>query len=217
MKRKQSRKARSAVPAILMFAGSVAVAAISLWPRAQGTGPAAGGPADADPEALVAADTAAVGPEPWKDLLAVHGSWDPRDEVRCAFTVFEFPTSWAAPAGETEAPVGRWVGDDPPQLRLGVVLVSENARRAVLGGQVVGIGDAVQQAKVTGIERGLVTVTWSGRRLTYDLDGPVPREFRAEVAARAVEKSAGGGVPDGGEAAGDAAKSDESVQKESGK
>lgn len=217
MKRRQTRKPRSALPAILMFAGSVVVATVSLWPRAEGPGPAPTGPADADPQALVAADAAAVGPEPWKDLLAVHGSWDPRDEVRCAFTVFEFPSSWAAPAGETEAPVGRWIGDDPPQLRLGVVMVSANARRAVLGGHVVGVGDAVQQAKVTGIEPGLVTVTWGGRRLTYDLDGPVPREFRAELAARAAEKPEGGGVPGGGEAALDWAKSGESVQKESGK
>jgi hypothetical protein len=217
MKRRRDAKARSIKPAIGALVISAAIATASLWPRGPGAGPWPTGPADVDPSELVVGDESpATGADQMRDLLALHGSWDPRASVRGAFRFFEFPTALAAPAGEVGAPAPRWVGDDPPQLRLGVVLISDLARRAVLDGRVVGIGDAVQQATVTGIERGCVTVTWSGRRLTYDLDGPVPREFRSELAARTAEGSDGGN-PDQGEAAANGSITNESAQKETGK
>jgi hypothetical protein len=206
------------LPAIAALVICATIAVVSLRSGGDGAGGSSSALADVDPAELGAGDTAAgAAAETWQDLLAVHGSWSPRDEVRCAFTIFEFPSAWAAPAGEVAMPTGRWVGDDPPQLRLGVVLISEHSRRVVLDGRVVGIGDLVQQAKVTGIERGTVTVAWSGRRLTYDLDGPAPREFRAELAARAAERQEGGSRPDDGEPAANGAKSNASAQMETGK
>jgi hypothetical protein len=217
MRRKQVRRGVSRRAAAIVFAISVGITAWMLWPRA--AAPLDRGPSgDVDPATLTS-EPSAADPEraPWRDLLAVHGSWEPRDPVRCAFTVFEFASSWAAPSGEVDAPVGRWSGEDPPQLRLGVVLISDGSRRAVLGGRVVGVGDEIQAAKVTGIERGVVTVSWAGKRLSYDLDGPVPREFRAELAARAAERAEGGELPAGGEPAVVEPKANESVQKETGK
>lgn len=123
----------------------------------------------------------------WRDLLAVHGSYGREAPVRMAFAALEAATARpAAPAGETR-PVadGRWVGEDPPSLQLGVVMVSAGSRRAVVGGRVVGVGDALGGGTVTSIERGHLVLSWSGRSLTYDLGDPQPREFREELARRA--------------------------------
>lgn len=126
---------------------------------------------------------------PFVDLLHAFGSYQRGREVRLAFAAFEYPSFWAAPGGESDATYGRWVGEDPPQLRLGVVMVSAGARRAVLGGRVVGVGETFDTCKVLTIDPGVVTIEWSGRRLTYDLQDESPREFRAELAQRRAEQA----------------------------
>ncbi|MCB9878164.1 MAG: hypothetical protein H6835_11235 [Planctomycetes bacterium] len=132
----------------------------------------------------------------WRDLLAVHGSYDDGVPVRMAFAALvEAAPAAAAPAGEVESAV-RWRGQDPPQLRVGVVMVSEQSRRAVLDGRVVGIGDHIAEGMVVGIDPGVVRLRWQQRELTYDLDGTAPREFRAELAMRrAAETGLGAAEP----------------------
>jgi hypothetical protein len=156
--------------------------------------------ADADPSALTASsDDNEAREVVWHDLLATHGSWAADGEIPLVFRVFT-PVSAevaAAPSGETALAPRVWDAPDPPRLRLGVVLISAESRRAVLGGQVVGIGDQVQDARVETIERGVVQLQWANRRLTYDLDGDAPREFRAELARRAASGPVGGDVGDG--------------------
>ena len=131
----------------------------------------------------------------WADLLAEHGSFDGQRHVRLAFfSIAEGDVVPAAPGVET-APVGsgRWVGSDPPLLRLGVVMVSGNSRRAVLAGRVVGVGDAVAGGEVVAIESGTLRLRWQHRNLTYDLDSEVPREFRAEHGRRNLDQQQSGG------------------------
>jgi hypothetical protein len=150
-------------------------------PELDGAGPAV----EADPlgEDPMASDT-----EPkvvWSDLLAVHGSFAPGTVLRVAFADAA-ETRPAAPAGETQQ--GVWQGEDPPCLQLGVVMISQKSRRAVLGGAIVGIGDRVAGARVVAIEAGVVTAEWQGQKLSYDLDADAPREFRSELVRRAASK-----------------------------
>lgn len=124
----------------------------------------------------------------WTDLLAVHGSHDGDGDVRTVFAALpDAGLVAAAPAGEMAPTRDRWVGADPPELRLGVVMVSARSRRAVLGGEVVGVGESIGGGRVLSIEPGVVRLSWQSRVLTYDLDGPVPREFRAEKVLRGAE------------------------------
>ncbi|MBM4063094.1 MAG: hypothetical protein FJ265_18660 [Planctomycetes bacterium] len=127
----------------------------------------------------------------WGDLLAAHGSFARQGEVPLVFTVLaDAAATGAAPAAETQAgAAARWSGEDPPALQLGVLLISGAARRAVLGGRIVGVGDAVAGGRVASIERGAVVLRWGGRSLTYDMDDPYPREFRAERQRRAAEQA----------------------------
>jgi len=138
------------------------------------------------PDEDATADGAPADQVQWHDLLAVHGSFDRKAPVRMAFSVLaDSASTAAAPGGEMQrVEAGRWIGEDPPTLQLGVVMLSESSRRAVLGGRVVGIGDAIAEGRITAIERGTVSLKWGGRTLTYDLDGPLPREFRAEQQRR---------------------------------
>jgi hypothetical protein len=186
---------------------AVAVAVVGfaacLWFVVRGSfGPVDGGNGNLTNEATVpdvaGLDGDAIGEQegpradaPWIDLLAVHGSWSSAGPVRLAFDALPGEAmSAAAPAGEMRpVSIQRWIGDDPPMLELGVVLVSEKARRAVVGGQVVGVGDVVGQARVIKIERGAVTLWWRGRALTYVLDGKAPLEFRAEQERRESARS----------------------------
>lgn len=129
----------------------------------------------------------------WCDLLELHGSYDGKVPIRMAFTpMTEVAQNLAAPLVETDL-AARWRGQDPPLLRIGVVMVSDAARRAVLDGQVVGLGDHIAEGVIVGIEPGLVRLRWQRRELTYDLDGTAPREFRAEQAMRSAEAAAAGG------------------------
>jgi len=138
----------------------------------------------------------------WRDLLAEHGSYDRKTVVRLAFAAMvNSDTVAAAPVGEIAHPGARWVGEDPPTLRLGVVMVSEKSRRAVFGGSVVGVGDVVDGGEVVSIEPGTLRLRWQQRLLTYDLDGDVPREFRAESIRRDVEQQKASGANEGSAAA----------------
>lgn len=190
-RRRKKQTGVSPILAIGMFAAAVAVAGRTFF----GSGPDSSlpsAPADSDFDPTTAgsgvagslAEEVAV---KWSDLLAVHGSFRSGREVRLAFSAFEYASFWAAPGGESGASYGRWIGEDPPLLQLGVVMISAASRRAVLGGRVVGVGDAFDAVHVLQIEPGVVTVQWSGRRLTYDLDSEAPREFRGELAQRQVE------------------------------
>jgi len=154
----------------------------------------------------------------WADLLARHGSYDPTQPVQMAFAAM--PDSQlvaAAPPGEIAPRAGRWVGDDPPELRLGVVMVSERSRRAVLGGVVVGVGDAIGGGEVLSIEPGVLKMRWQNRELTYDLDAAVPVEFRAEKELRRLEaeRQAKAGEPE--EPAVEAMRESGSMESEEGK
>jgi hypothetical protein len=125
----------------------------------------------------------------WSDLLAKHGSFAKDSNVQLAFVVAE--EAAAAPAGEVTATRGSgWLGLDPPSLKLGVVMLAGAARRAVLGGKVVGVGDTVVDGEVSAIEPGKVVLAWRSRTLTYQLDSDVPVEFRAEAARREAERQA---------------------------
>lgn len=124
----------------------------------------------------------------WRDLLARYGSYDADQPVQAVFAAMpDAQLVAAAPVGEIAPRSSRWVGDDPPEIRLGVVMVSARARRAVLGGVVVGVGEAIGGGKVVSIEPGVVRLRWQNRELTYDLDGAIPREFRAEHELRRIE------------------------------
>lgn len=147
-------------------------------------------PADAAAvEPMVAADAEDPPRKAWTDLLLAHGSFDRASDVHLAFaSADESAAALAAPAGETRAVSGGvWIGEDLSMLRLGVVMVSAGSSRAVLGGRVVGVGDAVAEGRVVAIDPGQVALLWRGRRLTYGLDGEAPREFRGEMARRAVD------------------------------
>lgn len=153
--------------------------------------PSAGAPdAAANVDDAPASDTessSSAAPE-WQDLLALHGSWDRTGDVQLVFASAEQAApARPAPAGEV-AVVGRdaWIGEAPPALRLGVVMISGVARRAVIDGRIVGVGDRILGGEVTAIEAGMVVVRQGDRSLTYDFAGTWPREFRAEAARRAT-------------------------------
>lgn len=178
------KKGLNPIVAILILLGSVGFVAKSLM------GSLGGGAAsefadmiglgdegdDLDPE-----DGEAESEIVWRDLLVEHGSYDRQSPVRLAFSVMANTAPGAAPGGET---VDQWVGDEPPSLRLGVVMVSEKSRRAVLAGAVVGVGDFIGGGAVLAIEPGTLRLRWQQRELTYDLDSEVPREYRVEHARR---------------------------------
>jgi len=180
-----TRRKKKGMPPLLAF-GMLAVGVGFVGWRLLPGSPAGGGdssqPIVTDPdmgegEAVASVVAAAT------DLNEKFGSWS-SNPVRLAFSILaEAAPPAAAPAGEVSRPVS-WDGDDPPSLRLGVVMLSPGAQRAVLDGRVVGRGDVVKGAVVTDIRNGTVVVRWRARTLTYDLEDANPREFRAEAARR---------------------------------
>lgn len=131
-------------------------------------------------------------PPPGVDLLLQHGSWQSTTPVRMAFASLTTAAAAAAvPAGET-APVSnrQWIGADPPTMHVGVVMVGDSVRRAVIDGRVVGLGDTVGRALIVAIDRDIVVATWGGKRLSYDLENDYPREFRAELKRRGNDPGA---------------------------
>lgn len=186
--KKVERRGLNPVVAVLFLLVSGGIAANQLLGgglSVGGLGLVATGPADEE-LALDGEQAQSSGALRWTDLLAVHGSYGRDAPVRMAFAVLENPAARpATPIGETRAGSdGRWVGEDPPSLRLGVVMVSAGSRRAVVDGHVVGVGDELAGGKVAAIERGRLVLAWGGRTLTYDLDAPQPLEFREELARR---------------------------------
>ena len=177
--------------AALLFAVSLGVALLSL--RGSLGGAAGDGATtsatteDFDPES---ASATTQGDAPACDLLAEHGSWNGEGLVRMAFTAPLDASISPMPAGETNPAAGRWSGGDPPALEVGVLMVGENVRRAVVQGVVVGLGDRIAEAEVISIEPGVLGVIWSGRRLTYDLESNQAREFRGELSRRAAAATA---------------------------
>lgn len=187
--KKVEKKGLNPVVAVLFLLVSGGIAANQLLGgglSVGGLGLVASGPADEELALDGEQAQATAGAVRWTDLLAVHGSYGRDAAVRMAFAVLENPAARpATPIGETRPGAdGRWVGEDPPVLRLGVVMVSAGSRRAVVDGHVVGVGDELAGGKVAAIERGLLVLSWGGRTLTYDLEAPQPREFREELARR---------------------------------
>jgi hypothetical protein len=195
MSRRKKKKGLHPVVALGLFGAALAVAGRTFLGGETSLEPSpSAAEGDFDPSAAAedGGDQAEDAGVKWSDLLAVHGSFRPGREVRLAFSAFEYPSFWAAPGGESgSAYHGRWTGEDPPLMKLGVVMISAASRRAVLGGRVVGVGDELDTVRVLQIESGVVYVQWSGRRLTYDLDSDAPREFRGELAQRQVENKDG--------------------------
>ncbi|MCA8977570.1 MAG: hypothetical protein KDC98_22795 [Planctomycetes bacterium] len=186
---KRRKKKANPVVAVVFLLGAAALAANSLL----GLGGSSESNSAASSEAIVMPDpvdqlggSSDEGTVVWPDLLAAFGSFDRGTAVRVAFSLLEeAQTAAAAPAGEIATRTILWEGSDPPRARLGVVMVSAHSRRAVLGGQVVGIGGEAMGLVVKAIERDKVVATWGMRTLTYDLEDEWPQEFRAEQQRRA--------------------------------
>lgn len=150
----------------------------------------------------------------WRDLLAVHGSYDKKVPVRVAFsTLAELTHAAPVPIGETQPVAGaRWTGADPPAIHVGVVMISAASRRAVIDGRVVGIGDPIGDARVGSIERDVVILKMGERALTYDFDNEYPREFRSEQTLREQERARQAAEAAAAAANPEPAKADETMQ-----
>lgn len=180
--------------AALILLGSVAFVAMRLFdPNGEKSGLGIAGLLGDGDDQPVMPESSQTPEVVWIDLLALHGSFDGESTVRMAFeSVPEAQYVPAAPGGETATNAAEgWEGEDPPLLRLGVVMVSSQSRRAVLGGTVVGVGDTISGGEVLSIEPGRLRLRWQRRQLTYDLDTEVPREFRTELNRRALEQLEG--------------------------
>ncbi len=197
-----SKKQRKGVPpvvAVLMLVVGGAVAGNALLDLGSSPAPVPFDPMgdDFDDEdglndVLAGADAAN-----WEDLLARHGSYAIGMPVRMAVTELALQAIAPTPLAETGGPSVGWRGTEPPQLQLGVVMLSDRADRAVLGGQVVGTGEEIQGFAVERIERGAVVGIWRGRVLTYDFENAWPREFRSELERRrAAELAASAAAAD---------------------
>lgn len=129
--------------------------------------------------------------EQWVDLLARHGSCSQGQVVPSVFRYHPATTAGhPAPAGENQLALqADWHDGDPPQVRIGVVMISQASRRVVINNQVRGVGDAVAGGKVQRIDRGAVQILWQRRTLTYELGEGYPIEFRAELAKRSAAAS----------------------------
>lgn len=189
MTRRKNNKKKGIHPgiAVLLLLGSVAFVTPKLMGSlsdnaASGIASLIGLDEEDDPELDELSEAEEVA---WVDLIAMFGSVDRQPTVRMAFAAApDINLTPSAPGGEMAPDGERWIGDDPPLMRLGVIMVSEKSRRAVLGGSVVGVGDAINGGEVVAIDPGELRMRWQQRVLTYDLDSEVPREFRAESARR---------------------------------
>lgn len=194
MKKPQPKRLHPGI-AVVVFLVSLAFGVRAIL-RVTGGGDATSGRMVAD--AVDLDDGCAVDSVPrGVDLLALYGSYTKDRRVRSAFSLAleTAPAPMEEPATTTRL---RWLGEDPPMLELGMVMVSAVARRAVFGGQVVGIGDRIMECRVDSIDVGVVVCSWRGCVLTYELGQRAPCEFRAEMALRAASSSArsdGGSMP----------------------
>lgn len=196
MSRRTKKKGMSPAAAAALLLGCASVAWVSL--RGQlGGAVADDAPAaqmvDHDPADDVVAESDAT-EKIGRDLLTEYGSWTPGTPVRMSFTTLIDASATAAPLAETDSNAnGRWIGKDPPAITVGVLMVGEASRRAVVNGNVVGLGDKIDRATVVAIERDAIAVTWGNKRLTYGLDSAYPREFQNELQRReaALQKTNG--------------------------
>lgn len=196
MKKVKKKKGLHPAVAVGIFVVAAGFAAKSFLGMANGPAPSVvGDTASAPAEAAATTAAPADGPDcetiAWKDLLAVHGSYDRKAPVRLAFsTLAELEHVAPAPSGETRPiAAGRWTGVDPPAIHVGVVMISAAARRAVIDGRVVGVGDPIGDTTIAAIERDVVTLKMGAQLLTYDFDDAYPREFRSEQSLREVERA----------------------------
>lgn len=125
------------------------------------------------------------------DLLVAWGSYRRGTPLVNPFAVVTAAVRSVppAPAGEMARTAGPWPGVDPPRMQLTFVLLGGDLARAVVDGNVVGIGDQVAAGAVVAIARDSLRVRAADRELTYDLTDPWPREFRAELAARGPDSA----------------------------
>ncbi len=191
MTRKRQRKGVTPGAALGLLVVCAGVAVFSLKGQfGGGGGSATTGETMVEDAEVDVGDAPADATAPGVDLLLRHGSWNADQSVRMAFVSAVEAAVAAAPNGETApSAASRWVGADPPSMHLGVLMVGDAVRRAVVDGRVVGVGDTVGRSLIVAIERDTVTTTWGGKRLTYDLDGDQPREFRAELKRRGIESN----------------------------
>jgi len=129
--------------------------------------------------------------EKWVDLLAKYGSCNAGQMVPSVFRFHPASSAEASvPAGEVRTALQEdWRDGDPPQVRIGVVMISESSRRAVIDNHVFGIGEDVAGGRVHRIDRGSVQILWNRRVLTYPLGDGFPVEFRSELQKRAASAS----------------------------
>lgn len=192
-KNRNQRKGTSPAVAVGMLVVCGGIAFASLRGHFGGVAVVDSAPAELVEDAAAGADADGPG----VDLLQAHGSWNSKVPVRLAFANIAEAAVAAAPAGEIAVNPGKqWIGADPPALRIGVLMVGDTVRRAVVDGRVLGLGDAIGKAMIVAIERDSLVAMWGGKRLTYDLENDYPREFRAELKQRGIDRnaSAGGGA-----------------------
>lgn len=187
-KKKNRRTSPAAAAVLLVVCGGVAL--FSLRGQLGGVAAVDNGPAGAFVDDPAVEDVGDDTMAPGVDLLLQYGSWSGKDPVRMVFASLATSQPAAAPAGETARLASPWVGADPPTMHLGVLMVGDTVRRAVVDGRVVGLGDKIGRAMIVAIERDTMTATWGGKRLTYDLDDDQPREFRAELKRRGGDQDA---------------------------
>ena len=102
----------------------------------------------------------------------------------------------AAPMGEM-APAARatagWQGADPAKMHVTFVLCSPSANRAIVDGQILGVGDLSKAGIVLAIEPDGMRVARTGVEgsLFYPLGESWPREFAAELQRRVQQGSDG--------------------------
>jgi hypothetical protein len=136
--------------------------------------PAAAGQSDAGAEEP-AAETAGARTD--VDLLAAYGSFVPG-------TAVAQPFAWVpavappAPGGEVSTPAPDQPGEfRPVPLNVSLVLLAGRAARAVVDGQIVGIGDRVAAGSVRRITHAGIEVDASARTLFYELRRAWPRGY----------------------------------------
>jgi hypothetical protein len=191
MSKTRAKKPQRSGPALLLLLACVSLATYRLkehWLDGSLAGLASGAGAVDDAWMPEQQAVAVAESENWVDLLAKHGSCNEGQVVPLVFRFHPATTAGnPAPVGEFHSAVqAEWHDGDPPQVRIGVVMISEASRRAVIGNQVLGVGDVVAGGTVQRIERGSVEILWHRRTLTYELGEGFPIEFRSELAKRAT-------------------------------
>jgi hypothetical protein len=121
---------------------------------------------------------------PGVDLLAIWGSFRVDQAAANPFSpsvVDGFP---AAPGGAAPPPAATGDREDrPPRpLDVSLVLMAERVSRAVVDGQVVGIGDRIAAGTVHAIARTGIEVDDGRRVWFYELRTPWPRGYRPPTA-----------------------------------